>query len=149
MRLSKVISFAMKENYCCCFFLLVIFWGNIPCTWLPWHYFWTTLGLSVWLRGCPVCAPLQGLLPTPPLTQQQHPFFSFMLFIRQHGLVRCQCVLAPAHTAVFTTQGIWMLTPPICLMRPVISFNSNRSLTPHPQQYEAKIGQVYYACYSM
>lgn len=58
--------------------------------------------------SCPVCAPLPGLswLPTPPLTQQQHPVLSFMVFIRQHGLVRWQCVLAPADTAVFTTQGI-------------------------------------------
>lgn len=58
--------------------------------------------------SCPVCIPLPRLpgLPTPPLTQQEHPSFSFMAFIRQHGLVRWQCVLAPAYTAVFTTQSI-------------------------------------------
>lgn len=60
-----------------------------------------------------------------------------------------QWLLAPAYAAVFTTQGSWMFTPPISLMRPVVSSSSSRSLTHLPQQYEAKIGQVCYACYSM
>lgn len=116
------------------------------CSTKPWDFLsWLKQQLSC---ACsPARAPWQ--LPTPSLTQREHPFFSFMHFFRQCGLVRWQWVLAPAYTAVFTTQGSWMLTPPLCLMRPVITFNSNRSLTPLPQQYKAKIGQVCYACYGM
>lgn len=157
--LSKVISFAMRKKMMG-FFSWWIFEGRyVSCIWLVVGLIciWTTVLQSLGFlcpgssNSRPVCSSARApcWLPTPSLTQREHPFFSFVHFFRPRGLVRWQWVLASAFTAVFTTQGSWMLTPPICLMRPAISFNSYRSLTPLPQQYKAKIGQVCYACFSM
>lgn len=103
-------------------------------------------------NSCPMHVSLQGL----PASYLRHHLHNR----NTHFLVSC---ISLDNMVLSVDSGVWllltqlfftawgspMITPPICLMTPVISFNSNRSLTPLPQKREAKIGQVCCACYSM